>query len=137
MNKKLIVVIVLFGIGVLGVVTFLLRGNLPLNREKNIPSEPVSSKDTVKIIQEQKNVSVSYTENGFTPPSVEVKKGGIVGIFNSTKEEVHLLLTGKMGTLLKIKPNSTIFTPVFTENGEYKLMDSNESSTVLNITVNE
>jgi len=136
MNRKLYIIFIVLAILIAGVVFYVVVAN-KLIPGKNASPKPLTDKDTTKIIQEQKNVGVVYGENGFIPGAVNVKKGGIVGVFNSTKEEIAIIMTGKMGTKMQIKASSTMFTPVLTEKGEYKLTNFKDSSKFLDITVSE
>ena len=130
MNTKTIASIFIIGIIILGGLSFfiLVRRNSSkmqktLNSTSSVTKYIPGTKDTIKLIQSNMNVPVIYSGNSFTPSKVQVKKGGIIGVTNTSKNDITVQITGKINALFPVKSGQTTFSPVLSNVGSYQISD--------------
>jgi plastocyanin len=122
MNTKNIIIIFIVGIIVVGGVSVVLLESK--NKDKPAQLTPDNEVHVSEATKKHLYEDIIVTKKDANPSNITIKRGWEVRIVNNELQDLNIIITGK-SNLVVVGKEKEIFSPAFTEAGDYKFVDRN------------
>jgi len=136
MSTKIITIIFMAGIVIVGLAAYFAfkwpktnHNQTTANKSKMVKPEEVkqlsSDKKIGNMISENTTSPITYDEsNGFTPSNISIKTGTTLTIFNNSKSNLNVNISGNKKETISIEPGKYKSSSAFDTKGEYEVINT-------------